>query len=787
MENNSFENVLAEIEIPSGDAPDCMPEFSGNYRLVFLRGRAKNFRSIGDKFIETDYTKSRATLVVSDENGAGKSTTTVWLIYYALTGDPYFAKEKVGSLVNSNTNKNMVVELEFIMGANQYKIVRGRKPDIFELYVLDSQGQYKQYQADAAKGDLQNHIWTILGLDPKAGPKIIENACILGRERFKPFLTMSAEERRLMVESVWDLGLFRHMTDIGKKKVSGTKAQLSELGHDIDKVNLQITSTEQMITEVKNQIENSEQHLMELERKMKIEVNQYQDRIDETNALVKSLRNGDNAELVTRRETYSKLLLDLNAELDELQNKREKLVADAEEKYKNELSSLESNVGSAKSSANELDVEITKYTQTINDTNTLLEQANTRLTPIQVELAETTEKLNKAKGYRPQILASLEAAKERKVKFETMGECPVCEQHVSPEKLESIRGEVQPIIDEAEANLNKLDNVIDKHNTSLVSIRKAIETVQSEINEYNKTLRTTQDSLDRCKRQAADYNAVAQRNLDRIEDMRSFESIVESIDHRIESERSDIKLSISNNQTVLKDLEKSSDELINTKIAGIRETEVLIESTRNNYQNNVNYTNDQITNSKARHDELTNDLQQLKVDLEDMNTKYNQLDKDLSEYQYVNELVSEKEGKADVIRMYLPFLNAKINEFLEGMNLFIGLQLDEQFNATMNNPARKGQTLFSLSTGQRARVDMAIIFAFREVANLKASFQTNLMIMDEVLENLSERGVIEAINMIKDKFKNNNLFVITQRNQEFSEHFEDQIKYGLRGDQTVIL
>ena len=194
----TLEQPLQEAGIP---VPFTVNGYAQTHKLTFLCGRAKNFRSIGNEFMEISYVNERSTLVISDENGAGKSTTTVWLIYYAITGQPYYKKEKLGSLINSQTRKNLVVELEFLSRGVHYKVVRGRKPDIFELYTKEGD-VFVKYQSDAANFDLQNYLWNVLGLEPKSGAKMLENACIMGLERFQPFLTMSAEERRLMVESV---------------------------------------------------------------------------------------------------------------------------------------------------------------------------------------------------------------------------------------------------------------------------------------------------------------------------------------------------------------------------------------------------------------------------------------------------------------------------------------------------------------------------------------------------------------------------------------------------------
>lgn len=780
-----FEKALTEVE-PSTALPVDLPEFAGNHKLVFLRSRAKNFRSIGNEWMEINYTKSRATLVISDENGSGKSTMTVWVPYYAITGQTYSSKEVLGGLVNSTFKKAMVVEFEFMARSDTWKIVRGREPKVFELHKLVD-GKWAQYKREASDNDLQDTIWELLGLDPKAGPKILENACILGRDRFVPFLLMSASERRLMVESIWDLGIFRHMSEISKEEVSKRTKEQTALGYKIDTACLKKDNITENLTRATNDLKTHEEHLVELERHCKIKVNNYQDQIAATRAEIAQLEAGDDASTVRRRKELTDLIEALETELTTISTKlSEELTAKQGEREKLRNSLLLTKEESEKA-LNGVKEQIDKEEAELVKLNELLSGANERLTPVQLELQEVSEKLTKAKEYRPRILADFEHAKQRKEKFETMGECPVCEQHLSTEKLDAVRAEVQPLIDEADGKLSKLDALIDKHTNHVTEIRATIKGIQDEISTLQAKQSACNANLSKLKNESGSYEMEAMRASDKLEVLPTSESVEESVTNRYGKQEAEIKADIAKNKHDLDALANTSDKLIASKYNSITTTEQLIESEQASLKERLEYEHKLIAEVKGDIEKYSKEQGETQALIDQMDAEYNTLSKDIEEFKFTTELVGEKEGKADVIRSYLPFLNAKINEFLESMNLFLGLRLDEQFNVFMDNPARKGQTLFSLSTGQRARVDLAIIFAFREVANLKASFQTNLFVLDEALENLSERGTLEAIGMIKDKFQHNNLFVITQRNKEFTEHFETQIKYGLRGDLTVVL
>ena len=144
--------------------------------------------------------------------------------------------------------------------------------------------------------------------------------------------------------------------------------------------------------------------------------------------------------------------------------------------------------------------------------------------------------------------------------------------------------------------------------------------------------------------------------------------------------------------------------------------------------------------------------------------------------------------KSEIAKIYIPVLNQKVNAFLDALNLWVNIVIDEEFNMTMVAPDRKGQSISDLSTGQMRRIDLAMLLAWRDVAQMKSSVDTNLLIFDETLENLSAQGVADFIEFFEQTYQDNlNLFVISQRRDEFSEYFDNVIEFALRDDFSYIL
>ena len=144
--------------------------------------------------------------------------------------------------------------------------------------------------------------------------------------------------------------------------------------------------------------------------------------------------------------------------------------------------------------------------------------------------------------------------------------------------------------------------------------------------------------------------------------------------------------------------------------------------------------------------------------------------------------------KSSVVKDYIGFINIRLNEYLNAMSYFLNITLDENFGEKINSINRENFTIDNLSTGQKCRVNLAVWMSLLEVASLKNSTVTNLICLDEVLENLDANGVEDFMKLVKDKLSHKNLFVITQRFSEFQDHFRSSIEFTLNQDQfTEIL
>ena len=191
--------------------------------IKFKLVRWKNFLSTGAQFTEVKLDRSPTTLIVG-ENGAGKSTI-LDAICFSLFGKAFRNINKP-QLVNSINEKHLVVEIEFDIGRREYKIVRGVKPTIFEIYCNG-----ELLNQDAAARDYQKYLEeTILKLNYKSFTQIV----ILGSASFTPFMQLPASHRREVIEDILDIQIFSVMNVILKTKLSTIRDVIRDIDNKIE-------------------------------------------------------------------------------------------------------------------------------------------------------------------------------------------------------------------------------------------------------------------------------------------------------------------------------------------------------------------------------------------------------------------------------------------------------------------------------------------------------------------------------------------------------------------------
>ena len=204
----------------------------------------------------------------------------------------------------------------------------------------------------------------------------------------------------------------------------------------------------------------------------------------------------------------------------------------------------------------------------------------------------------------------------------------------------------------------------------------------------------------------------------------------------------------------------------NTKISGFQRQIRDLES-------EIQTITDQLQNRNTEHEKLAEFKANLKDTIDELSDQREQL----NHYDFAYSLLKDDGVKTKIIKKYIPVINQQVNRYLQLMDFYINFHLDEEFNETVKSPIHEDFSYASFSEGEKMRIDLALLFTWREVARIKNSVNTNLLIMDEVFDSsLDGFGTEEFLKIIKFVIKDANIFVISHKS-DLHDKFDNVIKF----------
>jgi len=210
--------------------------------------------------------------------------------------------------------------------------------------------------------------------------------------------------------------------------------------------------------------------------------------------------------------------------------------------------------------------------------------------------------------------------------------------------------------------------------------------------------------------------------------------------------------------------------------------------------NDISQNNTRISGCQRQVRDLESEIQKLTTQLANRNTEDEKLkefnqslqnifkelaDKktDIMYHDFAYSLLKDDGVKTKIIKKYLPLINQQVNRYLQMMDFYINFKLDEEFSETIESPIHENFSYSSFSEGEKMRIDLALLFTWREVARVKNSVNTNLLIMDEVFDSsLDGMGTDEFLKIIRFVIKDANVFVISHK-PDLQEKFENVIRF----------
>ena len=177
-------------------------------------------------------------------------------------------------------------------------------------------------------------------------------------------------------------------------------------------------------------------------------------------------------------------------------------------------------------------------------------------------------------------------------------------------------------------------------------------------------------------------------------------------------------------------------------------------------ESEVQKLTDQLANRNTEHEKLETFKKNLKTTYDELVSKKDTI----NYYDFSYSLLKDGGVKSKIIKKYLPLINQQVNRYLQMMDFYINFTLDEEFSETVQSPIHENFSYSSFSEGEKMRIDLALLFTWREVARMKNSVNTNLLIMDEVFDSsLDGFGTEEFMKIIRFVIKDANIFIISHK------------------------
>ena len=258
---------------------------------------------------------------------------------------------------------------------------------------------------------------------------------------------------------------------------------------------------------------------------------------------------------------------------------------------------------------------------------------------------------------------------------------------------------------------------------------------------------------------------------------------------------------ISDSQSKAEELQKGYTELMNAiKKEEERESQFQqISGDLSKLLNGITQNNTHINGCQKQIKRLEHEIQTITSQIANRNTEHEKLEEFRNNLQDTFETISEKKEKityldftynllkdggvkTQIIKKYLPIINQQANKYLQMMDFYINFKLDEEFTETIESPIHEDFTYQSFSEGEKMRIDLALLFTWREIARMKNSVNTNLLIMDEVFDSsLDGFGTEEFLKIIRFVIKDANIFVISHK-EGLEDKFDNVIKFEKQGN-----
>ena len=371
-------------------------------------------------------------------------------------------------------------------------------------------------------------------------------------------------------------------------------------------------------------------------------------------------------------------------------------------------------------------------------------------------------------------------------------------------KIEILENHIASIKEEDDSKISLLHDELET-TFSLIESNESLVTdlliEQKELIEKTGNIDSVKSSLSKFENMKTIIKKTRDKNDKKIDDMQDMEqcptctqgvpdSVKSELIRKFEAKREEF---ISGLQDITNQIEDKNQKLDALKSLSSRAKEVheQIVQRRSDIDSSKKYSKkltEEIKSIQGKSSEIDNTenstvLKKYNKEMESVREEKNQLKEDALLLGCLGNLLKDTGIKSKIIRHYLPIMNKLINKFLTDMGFFAQFSLDENFNETIKSRHRDQFSYMSFSEGEKMRIDLALLLAWREIARLKNSANTNLLILDEVFDSsLDSVGTEEFMKLMSVLSANTHVFVISHKSDQLVDKFDNQITFVKTGN-----
>ena len=328
-----------------------------------------------------------------------------------------------------------------------------------------------------------------------------------------------------------------------------------------------------------------------------------------------------------------------------------------------------------------------------------------------------------------------------------------------------------------------------EYHRQIDNINRQLETHKTEILDRDKTEKKL-NQLTKLEAKIEQNLNTHQKSLEFFEENDNCPTCTQSIDETFKSGKQEelkgkvvtlndgmkqIMNEIANNETAIANFANIASK-INDLNVNVSKLQTSIEEL-NKYSNNIHEEIKKVENKQIDGEDIEQQLEQLKIDLEETKVEKDKIVEQKGYVDILRNILNDKGAKAQIIKKYLPIMNTLINQHLQAMDFFISFHLDEEFNETVKSRFRDTFNYNNFSEGEKMRIDLALLFTWRQIAKMKNSVNTNLLVLDEIFDSsLDGQGTDDFFKIIKTMTKEN-IFIISHKGDIMFDKFTNIVKF----------